>query len=111
MEGYRFLRLVSSLMGRAVAFLFVLAVLFFFFYALGSTQEFVDSTQLFLLSALRLVLWLELALGVWYAVSLVYRTVAEHRFPVGRCVFLVLCLVISGALLVALQFVRQWLQS
>ncbi len=98
-------------MGRAVVFLFSLAALLFFFYALGNTQDFLDSTQLFLLSALRLTLWLEIAGGAWYAVSLVYRTVVERRLPVVRSVLLVLALAICAALLVVLQFVRQWLQS
>jgi hypothetical protein len=98
-------------MGRAVVFLFTVAVLLFFFYALGNTQEFLDSTQLFLLSALRLTLWLEIAGGVWYAASLVYRTVAERRLPVVRIVLLLLSLAVCAALLVVLQFVRQWLQS
>ena len=111
MQGYLFLRQLSSFMGRAVVFLFSLAVLLFFFYALGNAQDFLDSTQLFLLSSLRLALWLEIAGGAWYALSLVYRTVAERRLPIVRIVLLLLSLAVSAAMLVVLQFVRQWLQS
>ncbi len=98
-------------MGRAVVFLFVVAALLFFFYALGSAQAFLDSTQLFLLAALRVTLWCELAAGAWYAVSLGWRCATEHRPLVVRWLLLLVAFALSGALLVLLQFVRQWLQA
>jgi hypothetical protein len=98
-------------MGRAVLFVFAVTALLFFFYGLGSGQDFLDSTQLILLSALRVTLWTEIALGAWYAVSLVYRCVTERRALVIRWLLLVTAFSLSAVLLAALQFVRQWLQS
>ena len=106
-----FLRRVSSFVGRAVVFLFTVTALLFFFYALGNAQEFLDSTQLFFLALLRVTLWMEIALGVWYAGFLVYRNVSERRPLVVRWLLLVLSLLVCAALLATLQFVRQWLQS
>jgi hypothetical protein len=111
MKGYLFVRQLSSFVGRAVVFLFGVSVLLFFFYALGSSQEFLDSTQLLILSVLRVTLLLEVATGVWYAGFLVWRNAKERRPFVLRWLCLVASLVISSALLAVLHFVRQWLQS
>ncbi len=111
MKGYLFLRQVSSFVGRAVVFLFCVSALLFFFYSLGSSQEFLDSTQLLILSTLRVTLWLEIAVGVWYAGFLVWRNAAERRPLVVRWVLLVLSLALCSVLLAALQFLRQWFQS
>jgi hypothetical protein len=111
MRGYLFVRQLSSFVGRAVVFLFGVSVLLFFFYALGSSQEFLDSTQLLILSVLRVTLLLEAAAGVWYAGFLVWRNVTERRPFVMRWLLLVVSLAICAVLLAALQFVRQWLQS
>ena len=111
MKGYPFLRQVSSFVGRAVVFLFCVSAMLFFFYAVGNTQEFLDSTQLLLLGLLRVTLWLEIAAGLWYAGFLVYRNVKERRPLVVRWLLLLASLVVSCAFLATLQFVRQWLQS
>ena len=52
MKGYPFLSRVSSFAGRAVVFFFIVSVLCLFFYVLGNDQDFLDSTQLFLLNCL-----------------------------------------------------------
>ena len=111
MKGYPFLRQVSSFVGRAVVFLFCASAMLFFLYALGNQQEFLDSTQLLLLGLLRVTLWLEIAVGVWYAGFLLYRNVKERRPLFVRWLLLLLSLVVSSAFLATLQFVRQWLQS
>ncbi len=98
-------------MGRAVVFLFSVSALLFFFYVLGNSQQFLDSTQLFLLALLRVTLWLEIALGVWFAGFLVYRNLSERRPFVLRWLLLIISLAVCSALLATLQFVRQWLQS
>ena len=77
MKEYPFLSRASSFAGRAVVFFFVLSALLCFFYALGNYQDFLDSTQLFLLRLLRVSLEIELFCGVWLAVFLVYRNVTR----------------------------------
>ncbi len=111
MKEYPFLNRLSSFTGRAVVFFFLLSVLLFFFYILGNYQDFLDSTQLLLLSLLRLSLALELASGIYLAIFLVRRNIHEHRALVVRWVLLVLSMAVCGVLLVALQFIRSWLHS
>lgn len=102
---------MSSFTGRAVVFFFAISILLLFFYLIGNYQDFLDSTQLFLLSLLRASLGLELACGVWLAGFLVYRNVHTHRRFLLRWILLIFSLVSCAALLVALRYVQQWLQS
>jgi hypothetical protein len=111
MKQYPFLSHVSSFTGRAVVFFFMVSVLLFFFYMLGNYQDFLTSTQLLLLSLLRVSLGLEIASGAWLAGFLVYRNVHERRPFVVRWILLVVSLLFSVSLLVALRFVQQWLQT
>ena len=111
MKAYLFLSRMSSFTGRAVAFFFAISILLLFFYLIGNYQDFLDSTQLFLLSLLRVSLGFELACGVWLAGFLVYRNVHEHRRFLLRWILLVISLVFCAGLLVALRYVQQWLQS
>ena len=102
---------LSSYTGRAVVFLFLLSALVCFFYVLGNYQDFLDSSQVFLLSILRVSLSLELVTGVWLAGFLIHRAVWLHRPFIVRVVLLLLSLTACTALLVALRYVQQWLQS
>jgi hypothetical protein len=111
MKEYPFLSRASSFAGRAVVFFFVLSALLCFFYGLGNYQDFLDSTQLFLMRLLRVSLEVELFCGMWLAAFLVYRNVSERRPFVTRWILLVLSLACCAALLVALRFTQQWLQS
>jgi hypothetical protein len=111
MKQYPFLSHVSSFTGRAVVFLFMVSVLLFFFYMLGNYQDFLTSTQLLLLSLLRVSLGLEIAADVWLAGFLVYRNIHERRMFVVRWILLAIALIFSTALLVTLRFVQQWLQT
>ena len=111
MKGYRFLSHVSSFAGRAVVFFFLVSLLLLLLYVLGNYQDFLDSTQLFLLASLRVSLSLEIVTGVWLAGFLVYRNVSERRPFVVRWILLALAFSISAVLLAALRLVQQWLHS
>lgn len=111
MKEYPFLTRLSSFTARAVVFFFLLSLLLFFFYLLGNYQDFLDSTQLFLLSMLRLALALELASGAYLAIFLVRHCLHSRRPFVLRWVLLVLSMTSSGALLLALQYIRAWLRA
>ena len=111
MKGYPLLSQVSSFTGRAVVFFFTVSVLCLFFYVLGNNQDFLDSTQLFLLTCLRISLSLQILTSVWLAGFLVWRGVREHRAFIVRWVLLVLSFSVSTVLLAALRLVQQWLKS
>ena len=111
MKEYPFLTRLSSFTGRAVVFFFFLSLLLFFFYILGNYQDFLDSTQLFLLTLLRLALSLELASGAYLAIFLVRRTVHERRAFVLRWILLAFSMTALAALLLVLQYIRAWLRA
>jgi hypothetical protein len=111
MKAYPFLPRLSSFAGRAVVFFFSLSLLLCFFYILGNYQDFLDSTQLALLSLLRLSLGCGIACGIWLAVFLIYRGIYERRLFIVRWILLVLELIFCSGLLLMLSFVQQWLQS
>jgi hypothetical protein len=111
MKEYPFLSRLSSFTGRAVVFFFCLSLLLFFFFILGNYQDFLDSTQLFLLSLLRLALTLELASSAYFAIFLVRRSVHERHSFILRWVLLAMTMTGSAGLLLALQYVRAWLHS
>ncbi len=81
------------------------------FYILGNDQDFLDSTQLFLLACLRISLSLEIITSIWLAGFLVWRSVREHRAFIVRWVLLALSFSASAVLLAALRLVQQWLHS
>lgn len=111
MKGYPILSHVSSFAGRAVVFFFIVSGICFFFYILGNDQDFLDSTQLFLLACLRISLSLEIVTSVWCAGFLVRRSIRERRPFIIRWVLLVLSFAASAVLLSALRLVQQWLHS
>ena len=111
MKGYPFLHHVSSFAGRAVVFFFIVALISLFFYILGNYQDFLDTTQLFLLACLRVSLSLQLVTSVWLAGFLVYRAAREHRPFIVRWVLLGISFCASAVLLAVLRLVQQWLHA
>lgn len=111
MKEYPFLLRVSSFAGRAVVFFFISALLVLFFYLLGNYQGFLDSTQLFLLSLLHVLLVLQLVSGMNFAVLLVVRSIRERHFFALRTILLLISLAASFGLLTAMGFLQSWLQA
>jgi hypothetical protein len=111
MQGHRFINHAASYTGRAVVFLFLMSALVCFFFLLGNYQDFLDSSQVFLLSILRVSLSLELVSGVWLAGFLIHRALYTHRPFVIRGALLIASLALCTALLFALRYAQQWLQS
>ena len=111
MKGYPILSSVSSFAGRAVVFFFIVSLVCLFLYSLGNYQDFLDSTQLFLLACLRVCLSLEMITSVWLGGFLVYRGIREHRRFVARWILLALAFAASAVLFIALRLVQQWLHS
>lgn len=111
MKQYPILSHLSSYTGRAVVFFFAASALLLFFFLVGNSQEFLDSTQAMLLSALTASLSLELVCGVTLAAFLVQRALIERRAFVVRWVLLVLSQIVSLALLLGLHWLRSWLRT
>ena len=111
MHSHRFITHAASYTGRAVVFLFLVSALACFFFVLGNYQDFLDSSQVFLLSFLRVSLSLELVTGAWLAGFLVHRAVHLHRPFAVRALLLVASLAFCTVLLFILRYAQQWLQS
>lgn len=111
MKEYPILRRLSSFTGRTVVFFFAASALLAFFFIVGNTQEFLDSTQGLLLSALAGSLALEVVSGLFLAGILVQRAALEKKAFVGRWIALALAVAGSLALLLLLQWLRSWLRA
>lgn len=80
---YRNMRLLESLS----AFFFIFSLIILGLYLLGNFQEFLDETQRFLLSALRICGLLCALTGVYYTVSLVLWMFRRGRFLLLRFLY------------------------
>jgi len=103
--------LLSSLywlVARGVVFFFVLSLLLFCLYLLGNFQEFLDTTQIFLLDLLRLSLLAEVFLGVLY-IFLVFFLRRQRRYVV-KLVLCFLSVLFCWVLLLGISFLSAWFQ-
>jgi hypothetical protein len=110
-QGRRKLFLLHSLYwlaGRGAVFFVILSLLVFALYLLGNFQEFLDSSQLLLLSLLRISLLSEILTSLAYFV-MVFLLGRQRRYP-ARLLFCLLSAVFSGALLLAVDFLSAWFQ-
>ncbi len=109
MKSYPFLTHLSSFAGRAVWFFALASIFLFFFFLLGNYQDFLDTTQTFLLNLLRLSLLLQIVCSALYVPLLIYRCLSERKWYVPRWVILVFGAVFGIVLLVLLSYVQLWL--
>jgi hypothetical protein len=97
-----------SLISRAAVFFFVLALIVLSLYLLGNFQEFLDTTQIFLLNLLELCLLMEVWVGAVHILLLFVVHETKHRLL--RLVLGFTAVVLSYALLLAFKFLSAWFQ-
>lgn len=95
---------LASVTGKLSVFLFLSSLLLFGMYLLGNFQEFLDSTQTMLLTAVRLVSFLSGISSLYYAVSLVISMVYRKKTYFLRIVLSVLGSLASFALAAGASF-------
>ena len=103
--------LLSSLywlVARTVVFFFIFSLLLFLLYLLGNFQEFLDSTQIFLIQLLKISLLAEVFAGLLYLV-MVFMLRRQRRF-LGKVILCSLSVLASFMLLLAFSFLTAWLQ-
>jgi hypothetical protein len=103
--------LLSSLywlVARTVVFFFIFSLLLFLLYLLGNFQEFLDSTQIFLIQLLKISLLAEVFAGLLYLV-MVFMLRRQRRF-LGKVILCSLSVLASFVLLLAFSFLTAWLQ-
>ncbi|MCK5005762.1 MAG: hypothetical protein KAR73_00135 [Spirochaetales bacterium] len=96
------------LVARGVVFFFIFSLLLFLLYLLGNFQEFLDSTQIFLIKLLKISLLAEVFLGILY-ILLVFILRRQRRYYL-KLIFCSLSVVISYLLLLAFSFLSAWFQ-
>jgi hypothetical protein len=94
------------LTGRMAVFCFVQSALALVLYLLGNFQEFLDATQILLLTLLRLTL----LAGILSALTYAAVSFAVRRPRAGRLVLCFLSIAYSGALLLVTGFLSAWFQ-
>lgn len=95
---------LASATGKLSVFFFLSSLLLFGMYLLGNFQEFLDSTQTMLLTAVRIVSFLSGISGLYYAVSLVISMVYRKKTRFLRLALSVLGSLVSFALAAGSSF-------
>jgi len=102
------LRGLYTLISKATVFFFVFAAIVLALYFLGNFQEFLDTTQIFLLSLLEVCLLAEVGTGAFHIVLLFLVQETRHRLL--RLVLSFAGVIISYVLLLAFKFLSAWFQ-
>lgn len=89
-------------------FFFIFSLLLFLLYLLGNFQEFLDSTQIFLIQLLKVSLLAEVFVGLLYLL-MVFLLRRQRRF-IGKVILCSLSVVTSFLLLLAFSFLTAWFQ-
>ena len=105
-DGIHILNSLYWFTARAATFCFLLSLLVLALYLLGNFQEFMDATQVLLLTTLRLALWAEVLLSLLY----IPVSVILGRQRVLRLLLCFLSVVYGLALLLATGFLYAWFQ-
>ena len=89
-------------------FFFIFSLLLFLLYLLGNFQQFLDSTQVFLIQLLKVCLLAEVFVGLLYLV-MVFLLRRQRRF-LGKVILCSLSVLTSFVLLLAFSFLTAWFQ-
>ncbi len=108
--NHSILELLARLAGKGVAFFFILSLLLLCMYLLGNFQDFLDSSQLFLLRGLEVALLLEVAFSALYLAALLAQALSAGRFRFLRVSLSSLALLFGFGLLLGLKFLAAWFQ-
>ena len=97
------------MVARSVVFFFIFSLLLFLLYFLGNFQEFLDSTQIFLIRLLKVSLLAEVFVGLLY-ILMVFLLRRQRRF-LGKVILCSLSVAASLVLLLAFSFLTAWFQQ
>ena len=99
---------VFRVMGRSLVFFFVVSLLLLGLYLLGNFQDFLDTSQLFLLKSLEISLLIEVVLSLFYIIFILFSTVSTGKLDLLRLILAFFSLSFCFALLLALKFLSAW---
>jgi len=99
---------VFRVMGRSLVFFFTVSLLLLGTYLLGNFQDFLDTSQLFLLKSLEISLLIEVVLSLFYIIFILFRTIKTGKLGLLRLILAFLSLSFCFALILALKFLSAW---
>ncbi|MBA7659228.1 hypothetical protein ES703_67202 [subsurface metagenome] len=97
-----------EVISRGTIFFFIQSVILFSLYLLGNFQEFLDSTQIFLLKLLEVSLLLEVFLGIFHIVLIFFIDQKKHRFL--KLILSFISVLFCYSLLLGFKFLAAWFQ-
>jgi hypothetical protein len=100
---------IPSFVGRLCVFLFSVVVLLSGLFLLGNFQEFLDSTQVFLLSLLRIATLTFIIVAVYHLLVLTVHLMRKGQVSFFAFLFSVLGMVIVGLIYFLVNFLSSWL--
>ena len=104
----RFREPVFRITGRSLIFFFVVSLLLLGLYMLGNFQDFLDTSQLFLLQSLEFSLLTEVVLSTFYIIFVLFYAVSTGKLDLLRLILTFLSLIFCFALLLVLKFLSAW---
>jgi hypothetical protein len=93
---------------RGTAFFFILSLILLCLYLIGNFQEFLDSSQIFLLRILDVVLLAEVFSGLVYIGVIFY--IRHQRRYLAQLIFSALSVLLCFVFLLVLKFLTAWFQ-
>lgn len=100
---------IHAFVGRLCVFLFPVVVLLSGLFLLGNFQEFLDSTQIFLLSLLRVATLSFIIAAVYHLLVLTVHVMRKGRVSFFAFLFSLLGMVVVGAIYFLVNFLSSWL--
>jgi len=104
----RFREPVFRVTGRSLIFFLVVSLLLLGLYMLGNFQDFLDTSQLFLLKSLEFSLLIEVVLSLFYIIFILFYAVSTGKLRLLRLILAFLSLSFCFVLLLALKFLSAW---
>jgi len=86
----------------------VVSLLLLGLYMLGNFQDFLDTSQLFLLKSLEFSLLIEVVLSLFYIIFILFYAVSTGKLRLLRLILAFLSLSFCFVLLLALKFLSAW---
>ena len=99
-----------SLLGRLTIFFVLFSIQLLFLYIIGNYQEFLDSSQFFLLKILEIVSLLGGISGTYYIFFLFFVGVIEKKIMILRFILTIISIILCTFLFSGIKFLSSWFQ-
>ena len=98
-----------TVIGRISTFLFISIIILIGLFFLGNVQEFMDSTQAFLLRSLDAISPIFLIAAVCHVLLLIFESIRIKSFKVGKLLLTILGIALVSGLFIFSSFLNSWI--